>query len=259
MDRVTPLFILGMGRSGTTNALRAFNTHPSVMLNGEISLPVLKQFLELLETVERSYDKKDTARDGWFERKADYMFSSFGYLAKGGRGRLDKRGHATFLGHKTPRLETLFDAYEAHFGSAGLKPRYIYCARNAFDCWRSYKSMEWNGYDTVDRFLEHYSASYEKLEDMRSTAGGRVCVLNLDALVAAGDPIGFYRENLFAPLDLELPERALPRIARIHKGKRSGPESRALSDEDRETIRRHPGMRRLYDEMFAPYVKSSHY
>jgi hypothetical protein len=90
MDEITPVFICGMGRSGTTNALRVLNTHPSVMLNGEISLSVLKNFFALIDGVDRSYGTKDKTSAGWSTRKAEYMFESFGYLAKGGRGRQTK-------------------------------------------------------------------------------------------------------------------------------------------------------------------------
>lgn len=257
MDDVTPLFVMGMGRSGTTNALRVASAHPDVMLNGEIALPVLKQFLTLIETLERSYSKKDAMRDGWYERKADYLFSSFGYLAKGGRGKLERGSTARFRGHKAPRLETLFDSYEQHFASVKLEPRYFYCARNAFDCWRSYRSMSWNGYQDVTEFLEHYMASYETLKRMQGAAGDRVFVLNLDELKASGDPIAFYRAKLFGRLGLEMPERVERKIAKFVELKKPGSHE-ALSDADRNAIAAHPGMRALYGEMFAPYVTKAH-
>lgn len=253
MGDVTPLFIAGMGRSGTTTAMRVASAHPSIMLNGEIPLAVLKQYLVLLETVENQYSRKDAMRDGWFERKADYMFASFGYLAKGGVRSPKKRATATFMGHKSPRLETLFDSYEAHFASVGLQPRYFYCARNAFDCWRSYRQMPWNRYDDVDAFLEHYVASFETLKRMQEAAPGRIFVLNLDELVASPDPVAFYRARMFAPLGLELPEQSARKIANF-VALRSGSEHAALPDSDRRAIASHPRMRTLFDEMFAPYA-----
>lgn len=255
MDYVTPLFVLGMGRSGTTNALRVLNTHPDVMLNGEIALPLLHKFLDLLDATDHAFDKKDAMHDDWIARKAAYMYSSFGYLSKAGRGKLEKRGRAHFLGHKSPRLESLFDRYETHFAAAGAAPRYVYCARNAFDCWTSYNAMPWNSYESVREFLEDYAASYETLDRMQNSAPGRVVVLNLDALVASPDPLAFYRKTLFAPLGLELPERQAQLIAKIHSAKERVSKSRPLDPRDREAIETYPGLRARHDAMFAPYLK----
>lgn len=251
MDPITPLFIFGMGRSGTTNALRVANAHPSVMMNGEIPLPVLKQFLETLAAADRAHS--DT-REGWLARKADYMFESFGYLSKGGRGKLHRRATATHRGHKTPRLESLFDEYEAHFASVGLAPRYVYCARNPFDCWRSYKATSWNRYDDVAGFLAHYAASFEKLATVRERAGTRVLVLNLDEIIAAEDKIAFYRDRFFAPLGLDMPERAVHRIQGFSA--KSGARPAELGAEERAEIAAYPGIAALDAEMFAPFRPS---
>jgi len=255
MGDVTPLFVLGMGRSGTTNALRVLNAHPDVMLNGEIALAVVRQYLALLDTIDRSCGKKDAMRQDWLARKAEYMYSSFGYLAKAGRGKLHKRGRARFLGHKAPQLENLFDQYEAHFASAGAEPRYVYCARNAFDCWKSYNAASWSGYGSVSEFLEDYAQSYETLDRMLERAPGRVIVNNLDALIAAPDPVAFYRTTLFEPLGLDMPEQTVRQIEKIHVAKERTSPSRKLDPEDRAAIENHPGMRERHERMFAPYLK----
>jgi hypothetical protein len=257
MGAVTPLFIFGMGRSGTTNALRVANAHPSVLMTGEIPLTLLKEFFLTLDAADRVHTDK---HEGWFERKADYMFESFGYLAKGGRGRhQDRRETALFRGHKTPRLESLFDQYEAHFTSAGLAPRYFYCARNPFDCWRSYKATTWTAYKNPEGFLEHYMRSFQQLDYMRDKAGERVAVLNLDELIATGDNGAFYRDCLFAPLGLELPEETARRIEKM-EGKMTAKKKRgrgaALTDEDRAVIEAHPGVAALDEKMFAPFRKA---
>jgi Sulfotransferase family len=256
MDEITPVFICGMGRSGTTNALRVLNTHPSVMLNGEISLSVLKNFFALIDGVDRSYGTKDETSAGWSTRKAEYMFESFGYLAKGGRGRMTKVPDAKFRGHKTPRLENLFDKYELHFGSIGPKPRYFYCARNPFDCWRSYKTAGWSDYASVEEFLKYYAASYEKLEQMRDLADDRVQVLNLDELVATPDPLAWYRENVFAPLVLDVSENIVPRIEYVTSKRNAAPPSSTLSADDRSTIARYPGIAELVERLFPRAMPS---
>jgi hypothetical protein len=250
MDAVTPLFIFGMGRSGTTNAQRVANSHPDVMLNGEISLSVLKQFLTLLDTADRA---QRAAREAWLARKADYIFESFGYLSKDGRGKLHRRAGARYMGHKTPRLESLFDEYEAHFGSAGLKPRYFYCARNPFDCWRSYRAAEWNRYD-VQGFLAHYGKSFERLDEIKARVPGRIGVLNLDELIAMGDPVAFYREKLFEPLGLDMPERVVERVRSLSSKRTSGERPPEIGADDRRAIEAYPGIARIHAAMFAPYL-----
>ncbi len=255
MDEITPLFIFGMGRSGTTNALRVLNAHPTIALNGEISLSVMKQYFALLDTTDRSYAEKDAVREGWHARKAQYMFESFGYLSKGGRGPLRKLPAARFRGHKTPRHESLFDDYERHFRSAALKPRYFYCTRNAFDCWRSYRTMAWNGYRDAAAFLDHYMESHRQLDHMRQHAGERAFVLNLDELIRAPDPVAYYRARIFDPLGLDLPESALRRIAR-----ESGAHDRnaaPLSEAEIAVIGRHPGNAALHETMFAPFAHAA--
>jgi hypothetical protein len=251
MGEITPLFILGMGRSGTTNALRVLNAHPLVMLNGEISLAVQKQFFALLDGVERSYAEKDATFEAWRARKADYMFESFGYLSKGGRGQLKKIPNARFRGHKTPRAENLFDRYEAHFRATGLEPRYFYCARNPFDCWRSYKQASWNSHESAEGFAMQYMESFAQLAEMQRRAGERVVVLNLDKLIAAPEPIAWYREHIFTPLDLDMPDGVIQRIAKFEATRDAGEKS-ALSVEEEKTISRHPVMAGLIEQMFAP-------
>jgi hypothetical protein len=256
MGEVTPLFIFGMGRSGTTNALRALNAHPSAMLNGEISLSVMKQFFDLLEGVEKSYGEKNATIEGWRARKADYMFESFGYLSKGGRGQLKKIPEAKFRGHKTPRHESLFDRYEAHFGSIGLRPSYFYCARNPFDCWRSYKTTSWNNHETVDSFLAQYAESFACLRRMQERAAGRVFVLNLDALIGSADPLVWYRKTMFEPLGLDVPENTVRRIEKLNEDRETSPPSNELDDVERKAIQDHPGMTALIGEMFPRLIST---
>jgi len=250
MGDVTPLFIGGMARSGTTNALRVLNAHPAVMLNGEVSLSVQKQFFALLDGVERSYAEKDATLEAWRARKADYMFESFGYLSKGGRGQLKKMPNARFRGHKTPRAESLFDRYEAHFRATGLQPHYFYCARNPFDCWRSHKQASWNNHDRVESFVAQYMESFAHLAGMQRRAGERVFVLNLDDLIAAPEPMAWYREQIFAPLGLDMPNGVVERIAKLEPAKERREKS-CLSTEEEKAISRHPVMAGLIEQMFA--------
>lgn len=243
-----------MGRSGTTNALRILNMHPSVMLNGEIPLSILKHFFALLDSTENSYSDPDRQRV-WRENKAQYIFESFGYLSKGGRGRLDKAGDAKFRGHKSPRMETLFEKYETHFGEIGPPPRYFYCARNPFDCWRSHRTMTW-GSETVQEFLAQYMTSFKNLERMQKQAAERVAVLNLDELKNAPDMLAYYRSKIFAPLGLDVPDRTAARIVKSD-GKRAPSSTPPLEAGQKEAIGDYPGMAALLTAYFPNATSAS--
>jgi hypothetical protein len=256
MGEITPVFVCGMGRSGTTNALRILNTHPSVMLNGEIPLSVLKHFFSMLDGVDRSYAISDGVKEGWLSRKADYIFESFGYLSKGGRGRLEKANSAKFRGHKSPRLETLFEQYESHFDGLGPPPRYFYCARNPFDCWQSYRAMEWSSYDGVEQFLRHYKASFDRLKQMREVAEGRVVMLNLDELKKASDPLAYYLERIFAPLGLNVPDKSTARMTKIDAD-REPSSAPALSADDKCTIASYSGVGDIIETYFPNAISAS--
>jgi len=256
MDEITPVFVCGMGRSGTTNALRILNTHPSVMLNGEITLSVLKRFFDLLDAVDQSYGNRDYINDGWKARKAEYIFESFGYLSKSGRGRFDNATGARFRGHKTPRLETIFEKYESHFSGCGSAPRYFYCMRNPFDCWRSYRVMSWTGYSEVEEFLQDYLASFDRLEQMQKKLGERLILLNLDALKEAPDIFDFYSKNIFGPLGLDMPERTVKRIAKI-MGDRKPSSTPELSAKDRKAIANRLGIANVLETHFSHSISAS--
>jgi len=243
MDQVTPVFVCGMGRSGTTNALRVLNTHPSVALNGEIPLSVMKQLFAFIEGVDRAY-AKDRRGEGWSERKREYLFDSLGPLSKSGPSQANKFNTAKFRGHKSPKLEGLFEKYELHFGSIGSLPRYFYCARNPFDCWRSYTEVTWANYADVGEFLEDYVASFARLRQMQEIAADRVAILNLDALKAAPDKLRYYRENIFSPLGLDMPESTISRIEK--RDESSKPASAGeWNKADRSSIANYPGVAQI--------------
>lgn len=256
MGEITPVFVCGMGRSGTTNALRILNTHSSVMLNGEIALNVLMRFFDLLDATDQSYGTKEHISEDWNARKAEYIFESFGYLSKSGRGRYDNATGARFRGHKTPRLETIFEKYESHLSGCGPAPRYFYCMRNPFDCWRSYRTMPWTGYSEVEDFLQGYLESFERLEQMQKKLDERLILLNLDALKKTPDIFEFYNKNIFTPLGLDMPERTVKRITKI-MGDRKPSSTPELSAQDREVIASEPGIANVLETYFPNSISAS--
>jgi hypothetical protein len=148
----------------------------------------------------------------------------------------------------------LFERYETHFAFTGLAPRYFYCARNPFDCWRSYGTTEWNGYKTVQEFLAHYMESFGHWQNMQRRAEGRVHLLKLDDLIAATEPLAWYRRNIFDPLELEIPEPAARRITKLADDIGPKVPSKALDPADRRAIADHPGVAALVEELFPNSV-----
>ena len=247
MSAATPLFILGMGRSGTTTAQRVLNAHPSVSLTGEVPLAVLRALFATLDAADKAHAK---TREGWLSRKTGFMFDAFGSLSKGGVGAAGRRADALFRGFKEPRLESLFAPLETHFASVGLLPRYVYCARNPFDCWRSYKATSWNSYAEVNRFLADYVKSFEHLQAMRAAAPERVCVLNLDDAIASRDAAKFYSDTLFGFLGLDVPERVARRIGEFAAPERPS-QYPPLSSEERAAVEAFGGIARIRAEHFG--------
>jgi sulfotransferase family protein len=257
MGEITPLFIFGMGRSGTTNALRVVNSHPEVMLNGEIPNGVMRRLFQLLDTADESFVDRRNIRGGWLGRKEQYIYEAFSMLNKAGPRKPELYAAARFRGHKSPRQESMFDDYERHFASVGRQPLYFYCARNPKDCYRSYRAMDWNAYKSVGQFLGHYMESFRKLEEMQAKTPGRVFVLVLDELIASGDPLAFYRERMFAPLGLT-PSAAFARTVETLDARREeGPRPEPLSRADSETIDDYPGIAELYKTVFGRFARVS--
>jgi len=245
-----------MGRSGTTNTLRVLNAHPSVALNGEIPLSILKHFFTFLDGVDKTYGERGKLSEGWQSRKSEYMLDSFGAMSKGGTGNARKHNSADFRGHKSPRLETMFEKYEQHFGKRGPLPRYFYCARNPFDCWRSYREMPWTSYMRAEEFLEDYVASFARLKVMQEHVEGRVTVVNLDELKKAPDVFEFYEEKLFAPLGIEMPGSTMNRIEKAQEDKTPSTASK-LPDEDKTTIANYPGIAEILATHFPAAISAS--
>ena len=200
-----PLIVCGMGRSGTRNAANALNAHREVKLFGELPIGIARALFSLLQTADDSHARNETYEQMWRAKKAAFMFDAFdAFDALGTLGPSQPvAAGVRFVGHKTPRHEVFFDDYERYFAAVGLEPRYVYCARDALSCWRSYTSMAWN-VKSLSVFLDQYAESFESLNRMLEHAGPRVAVARLGDLQAAPHLIDWYRETLFEPLGLEL-------------------------------------------------------
>jgi hypothetical protein len=96
----------------------------------------------------------------------------------------------------------------------------------------------------VNTFLAQDVQSFERLADIEARAGDRVGILNLDALIASGDAVAFYRETLFAPLGLDMPERVVQRMQTLSAKRTEGPRPAELDADDRRAIETSPGGRK---------------
>lgn len=192
-DMARPLIVFGMGRSGTRMCANILNNSRDVELQGEIGGQVGSKMMAWLVSVAT---QKDPPEPGRMYRLARSAFRD------STPSRPLVRERARWFGHKTPRHERHFDRYEAIFNDPALEPHYVYCLRNPFHVWRSYRIMPWNKFKTVRAFLDAWIRSVQTYERMVEDAPGRVHLFNLDDMVRAPDLLGWVEPNLLAPLDL---------------------------------------------------------
>src|SRR5690606_23185384 len=101
-----------------------------------------------------------------------------------------------------PRHERHFDRYERIFDQEDRRAMYVYCLRNPFHVWRSYRAMPWNKFRSVGDFLSAWVKSVHEFESMRRRAPGRVLLFNLDGMVRAPDRLEWLRPVLLDPLGI---------------------------------------------------------
>lgn len=186
-----PLIVCGMGRSGTRMCANILGNSSLVELQGEIGGPVGTKLVAWLEAV-RSQKRADGHQCLYRLARAAFRDSS--------PGRPLDRPAARWFGHKTPRHERHFDRYERIFDQADRQAMYVYCLRNPFHVWRSYRAMPWNKFKDVDSFLAAWVKSVQIFERMRTEAPGRVLLFNLDDMLRAPDRLEWLRPTLLDPL-----------------------------------------------------------
>lgn len=164
-----------------------------VELTGELSANVGHPTLTWLAAVRR--ERKDSEVE-WFYRLCRSTFRS---VAK---SRPAKRPGVRWFGHKTPRHEQHFDIYESLFDHAEARARYVYCLRNPFHVWRSYRAIPWSGVRDVRVFLDAWIASVDAFEAMRTAAPDRVFLFNLDDMLAAPDRLSWFRVAMLDALEI---------------------------------------------------------
>ena len=192
-DLAKPLIVFGMGRSGTRMCANILNNSRDVELQGEIGGAVGSKMMAWLVSVAT---QKEPPEPGRMYRLARSAFRD------STPSRPMARERARWFGHKTPRHERHFARYEAIFNDPALEPHYVYCLRNPFHVWRSYRIMPWNKFKTAGAFLEAWVKSVQTYERMIEEAPGRVHLFNLDDMVRAPDLLDWVEPNLLVPLGL---------------------------------------------------------
>ena len=190
-DVASPLIVFGMGRSGTRMCANILNNSREIELQGEIGGPVGAKMMSWLESVRSGRETPDADRMYRLARAA---------FRDSTPSRRQVRNRARWFGHKTPRHERHFDRYEAIFDDPARPAHYVYCLRNPFHVWRSYRIMPWNKFKNVREFLDAWIKSVRTYERMIEAAPGRVHLFNLDDMIRAPDLSAWIAPNLLEPL-----------------------------------------------------------
>ena len=243
--KARPLIVCGMGRSGTRMCANILNNSSLVELQGEIGGPAGTRLMAWLEAAH--LQRKDQDREAGY----DVARAAFRLAAP---GKTLERPGAVWFGHKTPRHERHFRRYEVIFDDPDNLPVYVYCIRNPFDVWRSYRAMPWNKFKTVEGFLKAWLRSVHTYEEMLEAAPGRVLTFNLDEMLRSSDWMSYLTPGLFTALDI--PEDSFSRPVQDLKNTNSavnktGTRPEPISEPDRLAIAGHPQVRRIIQRHFA--------
>lgn len=242
-----PLIVFGMGRSGTRMCANILNNSNDVELQGEIGGRAGTKMMSWLEAA-RAQRKHDDASQTYELARGAFRLGS--------AGKALVRENVRWFGHKTPRHERHFKRYEAIFDDASTRAIYVYCIRNPFDVWKSYRAMPWNKFKTVDEFLKAWVRSVHMYEAMVQKAPGRVLMFNLDAMIRAPDWLTYVRPALLEPLAIgeDTFRRPVEELGNTNSAERKvGAKPEPISDADRRVIASHPATRRIIERHF-PWI-----
>lgn len=241
--KARPLIVVGMGRSGTRMCANILANSLDVELQGELGGQSGAALLGWLEAVRT--ERGEAAGDGYALAREAFRIAA--------PGRTYVRDTARWFGHKTPRHERHFRQYERLFGQPGREAVYVYCIRNPFDVWRSYRAMPWNGFATVDGFVDAWTRSARQYEAMCATVPGRVLTFNLDAMLAATDWVGYVDTELLRPLALDQASFRKPvgSLENTNSAERKiGVRPASLPQAEQDTISAHPDVQALWRRHF---------
>ena len=234
-----PLIVCGMGRSGTRMCANILTNSKQVELQGELGGPAGTRLLAWLETARAQRGEAAFVETYEQARKAFRL---------GAAGKSAERPEALWFGHKTPRHERHFRRYEAIFDDPENRAIYVYCIRNPFDVWRSYRAMPWNKFQTVQDFLNAWLRSVGTYEAIAGAAPDRILLFNLDQMIRAEEWSDYLTPTLFAPLGLHASSFLHP-VQTLRNSNSSlnktGARPEPISEEDRRAIADHPEVRRI--------------
>lgn len=239
-----PLIVCGMGRSGTRMCANILTNSKLVELQGELGGPAGTRLLAWLEAARAQAGESASASIYEKTRQAFRLAAA---------GKPSERPQALWFGHKTPRHERHFRRYEAIFDDPDNQATYVYCMRNPFDVWRSYRAMPWNKFETVRDFLTSWTRSVATYEMMVATAPDRVLLFNLDQMVRSEDWSDHLGPALFDPLGL--PASSFIRPVQTLRNSNSalsktGTTPAPIGEADRRAIADDPVVRRIAQTHF---------
>ena len=193
VDTARPLIVCGMGRSGTRMCANILSNSLDVELQGEVGGPAGSKMVSWLEAAHDQSPAQDPHR---VYRLARVTFR------EGSAGRPQDRPDARWFGYKSPRHERYFERYEVLFSDPERRAHYVYCLRNPFHVWRSYRAMPWNKFRDARDFLQAWNRSVRTYETMARSAPDRVSLFNLDSMIQAPDRLEWLTPTLLEPLGL---------------------------------------------------------
>lgn len=189
-----PLVVCGFVRSGTQMCATFLSNSKKVELQGEIREPLAESTLRWMAAVKREQREVPPER---FYGLARAVFRDVTAPARG-----IYRRRVAWFGHKTPGHEHRFSEYERLFDHPQRLACYIYCLRDPFKVWSSYRIMPWNARPSVRRFLRGWVASVRAFEAMKAAAPDRVLLFNLNEMLAAPDRLEWLQTSLFDGLEI---------------------------------------------------------
>lgn len=194
-QRTRPLIVCGFVRSGTQMCATILSNSLVVELQGEIPISLTRPTFVWLQAVKREQQHEDARL---FYRLCRTTLRGITPPSSNAI-----RRDARWFGHKTPRHENYFDIYEKLFDHPEARPCYVYCLRNPFHVWQSYRVMPWNGWPGVRRFLKGWVKSVEAFEAMRAVAQDRVFLFHLDEMLASADQLTWLQKTMLDGLEIE--------------------------------------------------------
>jgi hypothetical protein len=170
----SPIIICGPARGATSAVRELLSAHRDIVITNEFPLqrlPSLVPFLEELGTLVES----GSYRGDWAIKKAETLRSLwFVASGEGARGRRQSRR----FGNKTPWAEFHFEWLDSIFERE--PPQYVFALREGDKVFLSHRNTDWASGQHLDKLLQRYKESLDRLEAVREHNPSRLFLVQLD-------------------------------------------------------------------------------